>query len=67
MYRNQFWRFLAEIWPKKITSRDGCILLMETLETYGGGNPNSGRPGIFMLQWFFVALAAKILCFSKRV
>ena len=27
MYRNNFWRFLAEIWPKKITSRDGCALL----------------------------------------
>ena len=24
MYRNSFLHFLAEIWPKKITSRDGC-------------------------------------------
>ena len=27
MYRNNFWRLLAEIWPKKTTSRDGCGLL----------------------------------------
>ena len=27
MYRNNFCRLLAEIWPKKITSRDGCGLL----------------------------------------
>ena len=29
MYRNNFWRFLAEIWPKKTTSRDGCGLLIQ--------------------------------------
>ena len=23
-----FWHFLAEIWPEKITSRDGCLLLI---------------------------------------
>ena len=28
MYRNNFWRFFAKIWPKKITSRDGCVLLI---------------------------------------
>ena len=28
MYRNNFWCFLAEIWPKKTTSRDGCGLLI---------------------------------------
>ena len=26
-YRNNFLRFFAEIWPKMITSRDGCVLL----------------------------------------
>ena len=25
---NNFLRFFAEIWPKKITSRDGCVLLI---------------------------------------
>ena len=25
--RNNFWPFFAEIWPRKITSRDGCVLL----------------------------------------
>ena len=28
MYRNNFWLFFAKIWPKKITSRDGCVLLI---------------------------------------
>ena len=28
MYRNNFCRFLAKIWPKKIASRDGCGLLI---------------------------------------
>ena len=28
MYRNNFWRFLAKLWPEKTTSRDGCVLLM---------------------------------------
>ena len=27
MCRNTFLQFFAEIWPKKITSRDGCVLL----------------------------------------
>ena len=29
MYRNKFRRFFAKIWPKKITSRDGCVLLIQ--------------------------------------
>ena len=28
MYRTELLLFLAEIWPKKITSRDGCVLLI---------------------------------------
>ena len=28
MYRKSFLRFFAEIWPEKITSRDGCVLLI---------------------------------------
>ena len=31
MYRNNFLRFFAEIWPKNITSRDGCVLLIKVL------------------------------------
>ena len=27
MYRSDFWRFFAKIWPEKTTSRDGCVLL----------------------------------------
>ena len=34
MYRNNFWRFLAKIWPENTTSRDGCVLLMFVLQDY---------------------------------
>ena len=27
--QKKFLRFLAEIWPEKITSRDGCVLLKQ--------------------------------------
>ena len=29
MYRNNFRRLFAKIWPKNIISRDGCVLLIE--------------------------------------
>ena len=29
MYRNNLWRFFAQIWPEKTTSRDGCMLLID--------------------------------------
>ena len=32
----KIWLFLAEIWPKKITSRNGCVLLIPVLFRGGG-------------------------------
>ena len=31
MYGNNFWHFLAKIWPERTTSRDGCVLLKKNI------------------------------------
>ena len=43
MYRNNVLRFLAEIWPKRITSRDGCVLLIYLLVILCIGNEKCAR------------------------
>ena len=52
MYRNNFWRVLAEIWPKKTISRDGCGLLADFLIICGStGQQCLVFVWMVLLQW----------------